>query len=178
VWALARLGTTRTCLPKIARSGVFVERHLASWERCVSGAQGDLRAVSQQRVTQLLPQLGASLGRWDALLAAVDPTVSPQVRGQMPGVQTGHDHRGNPARGASLGGHHWALVGRVASWGTGDLCGPVLARLLPGQLKPLTVCHAWTVGGSSSPWSESGRRGSESGRCGWWRTPTLARPPA
>jgi hypothetical protein len=136
VWALAMLGTTRKCMTNIARSCVFVERHLASWERFLSGAQWDLRAVSQHLVTQLLQQLGSSLCLWDALLAAVDTTLIPKVRGQMPGVQKWHDHSGNPARGEALVGHHWALIGLVSSWGTGYLCWPVLARLLPGQLKP------------------------------------------
>jgi DDE superfamily endonuclease len=127
VWALAMLGTTRKWMTNIARSCVFVERHLANWERFLSGAQWDLRAVSQPLVTQLLPPLGSSLCLWDARLAAVDTTLIPNERGQMPGVQKWHDHRGNPARGESL----------VSSWGTGDLCWPVLARLVPGQLNPL-----------------------------------------
>jgi hypothetical protein len=55
----------------------------------------------------------------------------------MPGVQKWHDHSGDPARGESLVGHHWALIGLVSAWGVGYLCWPVLARLLPGQLNPL-----------------------------------------
>lgn len=106
VWVLAMLGTTRKWMTNSARSCGFVERHLASWERFLSGAQWDLRAVSQPLVTQWLQQLGSSLYLWDALLAAVDTTLLPKVRGQMPGVQQWHDHRGNPARGESLVGHH------------------------------------------------------------------------
>jgi DDE superfamily endonuclease len=185
VWALAMLGTTRKCMTNVARSCVFVERHLASWERFLAESQWDLRGVSQRLVTELLQQLGTSLCLWDALLVAVDTTLIPKVRGQMPGVQKWHDHSGNPARGASLVGHHWALIGLVSAWGAGYLCWPVLARLLPGQLNPLgfvagpdSVQRAWTFGGSSSPWSGSCSSGSETGRCGWLQTHTLARRPS
>ena len=137
VWALAMLGTTRTCMTNVARTCVFVERHLASWERFLAESQWDLRGVSQTLVTQLLQQLGGRLYLGDALLAAVDTTLIPKVRGKLPGVQKWHDHSGDPARGESLVGHHWALVGLVSTWGVGYLCWPVLARLLPGQLNPL-----------------------------------------
>jgi hypothetical protein len=137
VWALAMLGTTRKCMTNVVRTCVFVERHLASWERFLAESQWDLRGVSQALVTQLLQQLGARLELWDALLAAVDTTLIPKVRGKMPGVQKWHDHSGNPARGESLVGHHWALIGLVSAWGAGYLCWPLLARLLPGQLNPL-----------------------------------------
>jgi hypothetical protein len=137
VWALAMLGPTRQCMTNIARSCVFVDRHLASWERFLAESHWDLRGVSQTLVARLLQQLGSRLYLWDALLAAVDTTLVPKGRGQMPGVQKWHDHSGDPARGESLVGHHWALIGLVSAWGVGYLCWPVLARLLPGQLNPL-----------------------------------------
>jgi hypothetical protein len=137
IWALAMLGTTRKCMTNIARICVFVDRHLASWERFLAESQWNLRGVSQTLVTQLVQQLGARLDLWDAWLAAVDTTLIPKVRGQMPGVQKWHDHSGNPAHGESLVGHHWALIGLVSAWGAAYLCWPVLARLLPGQLNPL-----------------------------------------
>jgi hypothetical protein len=137
IWALAMLGTTRKCMTNVARTCVFVERHLASWERFLAAAQWDLRGVSQTLVTQLLQQLGDRLYLWDALLVAVDTTLIPKLRGKMPGVQKWHDHSGDPARGESLVGHHWALIGLVSTGGGGYLCWPVLARLLPGQLNPL-----------------------------------------
>lgn len=61
VWALALLGTTRQCLTHIARSGVFVDRPLASWERVLAEFHGDLRGVSQTLVAQLLQPLGSRL---------------------------------------------------------------------------------------------------------------------
>jgi hypothetical protein len=131
------LGTTRKCMTNIAQTCVFVERHLASWERFLAEAQWDLRGVSQTLMSRLLQQLGTSSYLWDAVLAAVDTTLIPKVRGKMPGVQKWHDHSGDPARGESLVGHHWALIGLVSAWGVGYLCWPVLARLLPGQLNPL-----------------------------------------
>jgi len=137
LWALAMLGTTRKCMTNIARTCVFVDRHLASWERFLAEAHWDLRGVSQTLVTHLLQQVGAQGYLWDALLAAVDTTLIAKVRGKIPGVQKWHDHSGDPARGESLVGHHWALIGLVSAWGRGYLCWPVLARLLPGQLNPL-----------------------------------------
>jgi DDE superfamily endonuclease len=137
IWALVLLGTTRKCMTNVARTCVFVERHRASWERFLAEAQWDLRGVSQTLVTQLLRQLGGHLHLCDAWLAAVDTTLISKVRGKMPGVQTWHGHSGNPARGGSLVGHHWALIGLVSTWGAGYLCWPVLARLLPGQRNPL-----------------------------------------
>jgi hypothetical protein len=137
VWALAMLGTTRKCMTDIARSCVFVERHLASWERFLAEYHWDVRGVSRHVVHLLLQELGSQVHLCGALLAAVDTTLIPQVRGKMPGVQQWHDHRGNPARGESLVGHHWALIGVVSAWGARYLCWPLLARLLPGQLNPL-----------------------------------------
>src|SRR5918994_1559939 len=137
VWALAMLGTARKCMTNIARICVFVDRHLASWERFLAESQWDLRGVSQTLVSHLVQQLGASVSLGDALLAAVDTTLIAKVRGKMPGVQQWHDHSGNPARGASLVGHHWALIGLISAWGTGYLCWPLLARLLPGQRNPV-----------------------------------------
>jgi hypothetical protein len=137
VWALAMLGPTRKCMTNIARTCVFVDRHLASWERFLAAYQWDLRGVHQRLVTQWLQQLGASIDVWDALLVAVETTLVATVRGKRPGVQTWHDHSGNPARGESWVGHHWALIGLVSAWGPSYLCWPVLARLLPGQLNPL-----------------------------------------
>jgi len=137
VWALAMLGTTRKCMTNIARTWVFVERQLARWERFPAESQGDQRGVSQTLVRHLIQPLGPSVYRWDAVLAAVDTTLIPKVRGQMPGVQTWHDHRGDAAGGESWVGQHWALSGLVSGWGAGDRCWPRLARLLPGQRKPL-----------------------------------------
>src|SRR6266850_1429835 len=50
VWALAMLGPTRKCMTNIAHTCVFVERHLASWERFLAEAQWDPRGVSQTLV--------------------------------------------------------------------------------------------------------------------------------
>jgi hypothetical protein len=184
VWALAMLGTTRTCMTNIARSCVFVDRHLASWERFLAESHGDRRGVSQTLVARLLQQLGSRLYLWDALLAAVDTTLVPKVWGQMPGVQKWHDHSGNPARGESLVGHHWALIGWVSAWGVGDLCWPVWARWLPGQLNPRGLVagpegvqrlECWAVVVAlvrerGSMWAR--RRGA------WSPTPTLAKRPS
>jgi hypothetical protein len=139
VWALAMLGTTRQCLPNSARTGVVVERHLASWERFLAASHGERRGVRQTLVAQWLEPRGDRLSLWDALLAAGDTTRIPKGRGKMPGVQTWHDHRGDPARGESLVGHHGALIGVVSAWGTGYLGWPVWARLVPGQLNPWGV---------------------------------------
>jgi hypothetical protein len=54
IWPLAMLGTTRKCMTNVARTCVFVEPHLASWERFLAAAQWDLRGVSQTLVTQWL----------------------------------------------------------------------------------------------------------------------------
>jgi hypothetical protein len=137
IWALAILGTTRKCMTDIARTGVFVERHLASWERFLAEYHWDMRGVNQHLVHLLLRELGSQVHLFGALLAAVDTTLIPKGRGKMPGVQKWHDHSGNPARGESLVGHHWALIGMVSAWGARYLCWPLRARLLPGQLNPL-----------------------------------------
>jgi hypothetical protein len=137
VWALARLGTTRTCMSHVARTCVFVERHVASGERFLAASPWDRRGVRQTLVTQVLPPLGGRLYLWDAWWVAGDTPRLPKVRGQRPGVQQWHDASGDAARGESLVGHHRALVGSVSTWGVGSRCWPVLARWLPGQLNPL-----------------------------------------
>jgi DDE superfamily endonuclease len=137
VWALAMLGTTRPCRTTIARTGVFVERPLASWERFLAESPWDLRGGSQTLGRPLVQQGEPSVDLWDALLAAGSPPRRPKVRGQLPGGQHWHDQSGDPARGESWVGPHWALMGLVSVGGAGSLCWPLLARLLPGQLKPL-----------------------------------------
>jgi len=146
VGALALLGTTRTGRTTMARRGVFVARHLASWERLLAESHGDRCGVRQTRVARLLQPLGSRLYLGDALLAAVETTLVPKVWGQRPGVQKWHDHRGAPARGEALVGHHGARIGVVSAWGVGYLCWPVWARVRPGQLHP-RGCVAGPEGG-------------------------------
>lgn len=74
-------------MTNFAQTWVFVERHLASWERFLAESQGDLQGNSRTLLRHLVLQLGPSVYLWDALLAAVDTTLIPKVRGQMPGVQ-------------------------------------------------------------------------------------------
>ena len=118
-------------------------------------------------------QLGAELYLWDALLAAVDTTLIPKVRGQMPGVQKWHDHSGDPAHGESLVGHHWALIGLVSAWSVGYLvlagvgtgCCPASSSRWaswPGR----TGYNGWPSGRWSSRWCAS---------CGSTGRPVLAR---
>jgi hypothetical protein len=110
IWALAILGTMRTCLMNMAQTCVFVERHLASGKRFLAESLWDLRGEGQTRVAQVLESQGHRLSLWEGLWAAVDTTLIPKVRGQMPGVQKCYDHRGDPACEESLVGHHWALI--------------------------------------------------------------------
>jgi hypothetical protein len=58
VWALARLGPTRTWLTHCARLCVLGDRQLASWERCLAEDQGALPGVSQTLVTRVRLQGG------------------------------------------------------------------------------------------------------------------------
>jgi hypothetical protein len=124
----------------IARVCFFVERHVSSWERFVSQYQWDLSAVQRRLVTLLRERLGDQLLVAGAYLAWIDTTLVAKVKGRMPGVQPWHDHSGNPARGTSLVGHHWALAGLLgmtalaATWT--PLSWPVLANLLPGHEAP------------------------------------------
>jgi MFS family permease len=66
LWALAMLGTTRKCMTNIARTCVFVERHLASWERFLAEAHWDVCGVSRQFV-QLLQEWGSQWQIFEAL---------------------------------------------------------------------------------------------------------------
>jgi hypothetical protein len=113
------VGPPRQCMTHMARPGVLVERQLARWARVLAASPGDLQGVGPTLVRPLVRPLGASVDRWDAWLAAVETTRIAKGRGQRPGVQTGHDHRGTPARGASLVGPHGARIGLIAAWGTG-----------------------------------------------------------
>jgi len=53
------LGSERKCMTKIASIWVFIERHLASWERFLAESQRDLRGVSPMLVMWSVEQLGA-----------------------------------------------------------------------------------------------------------------------
>jgi hypothetical protein len=52
------LGTIRTSMTHVARTCVYGERHLASWERFLAEAQWHLPGLSQTVVTQLQQQPG------------------------------------------------------------------------------------------------------------------------
>ncbi|MCS6806504.1 MAG: transposase [Acidobacteriota bacterium] len=140
VLAMMLLGQTRKCVTNVARVCFFVNRHVSSWERFLSQAQWELNQVRDRVLGLIQQRLGPHLLMEGAYLAWVDTTLIAKVKGRMPGVQTWHDHNGNP-EGTYLVGHHWALVGLMGAMlvaGTDtSLCWPLLANLIPGQSHPL-----------------------------------------
>ncbi len=117
------------------------DRHLSSWERFLSQYQWELSGIQRRVVSLVQEQLGDKLLVYGAYLAWVDTTLIAKVKGNMRGVQKWHDHSGNPDRGKSLIGHHWALVGlvcsRVVAGTLTTLCWAFLARLISGHADPL-----------------------------------------
>ncbi len=141
VLAAMLLGQTRKCMTNIARVCFFVDRHIASWERFLSHYQWELTRLQERMVSLVQEHFGEKLFMYGALLAWVDTTLIAKVKGKMPGVQKWHDHSGNPDRGTSLVGHHWALAGLIGSSvvaGTvTELCWPSRARLISGKVHPV-----------------------------------------
>ncbi len=135
------LGQSRKCITNISQVCFFVNRHLTCWERFLSQYQWDINGVRQRLVTLLMEQLGQKLFICGGYLAWVDTTFVTKVKGKMPGVQKWHDHSGNPDRGASVIGHHWAIVGLfgatflMGQWTS--LCFPLLSTLISGQTSGL-----------------------------------------
>jgi hypothetical protein len=134
------LGEGRKCVSQLARVCWFCERHVSNWERFVAEGNWDVEAVRQQLVALIREVCGEQLLVAGAYLGWIDTTLVAKVCGKMPGVQTWHDHSGNPDRGARMMGHHWAVAGlmgmgvvrgikTVLSW-------PISARLLSGQNQP------------------------------------------
>ena len=132
------LGQTRKSVTNIARVCFFIKRHVSSFERFLSDYQWDLTALQQQMLRLIKAQIGDRLLICGAFLVWVDTTLISKVKGRMDGVQTWHDHSGNPDRGERMVGHHWALAGLFGLTAlSGVLCFPLSARLISGQLNPL-----------------------------------------
>ncbi len=140
VLAMMLLGHARKCVTNIAHACFFVDRHISSWERFLSHYQWDITRIQAQVVSLVCEQFGDTLLVYGAYLAWVDTTLVAKGKGKMPGVQKWHDHRGNPDRGTSLVGHHWALAGLVCSpvvaGAVTTFCWPFLARLISGNAVP------------------------------------------
>ena len=76
-----------------------------------------------------------------------DTTLVAKTSKRRVGIQTWKDHSANAARGASLIGHPWTLVGLRSPWGTRWLCWPLVRRLVPG----LQGARQWRVGDPVAP---------------------------
>jgi len=141
VLAAMLLGHARKCVTNIAQVCFWVERHISSWERFLSHYHWDITSIQGQVVSLVQKQFGDQLVVYGAYLAWVDTTLVAKVKGKMRGVQKWHDHSGNPDRGTSLVGHHWALAGLVCWPMVGGevtaLCWPFLIRLISGNADPL-----------------------------------------
>ncbi len=134
-------GQTRKCVSSIAEVCFFTDRHVAGWERFLSTYQWDLISLRECLMKLIRDRLGGGLLIHGAYLAWVDTTLISKVRGKMPGVQTWHDHSGNPDRGGRLVGHHQALAGLFSIGTVGGvctcLCFPLPACLISGHVNPL-----------------------------------------
>lgn len=141
ILAYMLLGQTRKCVTNIARACFFVDRHIASWERFLSTSRWNLAGLRKCMTSLLIDKLRGSLLIHGKYLAWLDTTLISKVKGRMAGVQKWHDHSGNPDRGDRIVGHHWALAGLlgigVVGGATANLCFPLLANLISGQLNPL-----------------------------------------
>lgn len=135
IWALLVL-EGRKCITRISRACVFIDRHLASWERFLSQHPWDLTQVTAQLVHLLLEHIGDHLRWGGAYLVALDTTFIAKVKGRMLGVQRWKITSDNPDRGESLTGHQWALAGLLARFEQRWLCFPVLTRLVSGAKHP------------------------------------------
>ena len=141
VLATMLLGQTRKCMTNIARVCFFIDRHISSWERFLSQYSWALPPVQDRVVNLIRAQMGRGVVVHGAILAWVDTTLVAKARGTMRGVQKWHDHSGNPDRGTSLVGHHWAVAGlmgtTVLAGKIVPLCWPLVARLISGHADPL-----------------------------------------
>lgn len=135
IWALLVL-EGRKCVTRLSRACVFIDRHLASWERFLSQHPWDLTQVTAQLVSLLGEHLGEALLWGGAYLVALDTTFIAKVKGRMLGVQRWKITSDNPDRGEHLTGHQWALAGLLARFQQRELCFPVLTRLVSGARNP------------------------------------------
>ena len=132
------LTSGRKTMSRVAHTCFWVDRHLASWERFLSENRWDPTAVFATLLDTLRAKLADSLKVHGAYLAAVDTLLVAKNGHKMPGIQFWKDHSGNADRGERIRGHHWAILGLIASsqqWGR-FLCLPLLMQLISGQLNP------------------------------------------
>jgi hypothetical protein len=132
------LTSGRKTMSRVAHTCFWVDRHLASWERFLAENKWDPLAVFGTLSSTLRSKMGEGLKVYGAYLAVVDTLLIAKNGDKMPGVQKWKDHSGNADRGASMRGHHWALLGLITFsplWGR-YLCLPLLMQLISGQLNP------------------------------------------
>ena len=134
------LGETRKCVTNIARVCFFLNKNISCWERFLSQYQWDINDVRGKLIVLIKEKLHQQLFIFGAYLAWVDTTLIAKVKGKMPAVQKWHDHSGNPDRGESMVGHHWAIAGLLGAtiiaqqWT--PFCLPIMANLIPGNTNP------------------------------------------
>lgn len=134
------LGETRKCVTNIARVCFFLNKNISCWERFLSQYQWDINDVRKKLVVLINEQLHHQLFIFGAYLAWVDTTLIAKVNGNMPAVQKWHDHSGNPDRGESMIGHHWAIAGLLGATVIAQqwkpFCLPIIANLISGNTNP------------------------------------------
>jgi hypothetical protein len=143
IWAMLLAGG-RTCVTQIARTGVFLDRSLASWERFLAEQPWDMTQVMGGLVGLLQQELGETLRYAGRDVMGVDPTYVAKVKGRMAGVQRWREHSTNPDRQTQVTGHQWMLGGLLAKLGDRWRCLPVWSRRVSGQQNPSHVVVAAT----------------------------------
>ena len=148
VWALMVV-EGRKCLTRLARCAFFPQRALSRWERFLAEHRWSLTALTERLVTLVVTKLGDRLQVHGASVLGKATTLVAKTTKRMLGVQKWKDHSDNADRGASLGGHHWNLVGLISPWEARWLCWPLVMRLVPG----LKGARQWMVGDTVEPMS-------------------------
>lgn len=134
VWSMM-INTTRKCMTNTAQSCFFLGKHISSYERFLAENKWDLHAVRKKLVELLLAKLYPYLMIHGALLAAYDTTLVEKAGKKMLGTQRWHSSTGTIAKDGFIFGHHWGIVGLVCKHTIRFICFPILAVLIPGNVK-------------------------------------------
>jgi hypothetical protein len=147
-WAL-RVVEGRTWLTRLARCACGHQRHRRRWERVRAAQRWRVTAGTERLVRRVVERRGAPLQVHGASRVGTDPTRVAKTTTRLLGGHPWQAHRDTADRGASLGGHHWPLVGRRRRWDTRWRCGPLVRRRVPGR----TGARPWLVGDTLPPMS-------------------------
>lgn len=127
----------RKTMTQIARSCLFVDKSLSSWQRFISCAQWSTPMLIENLIGLVLSEIKEHLLYAGYYLFAADTTYVTKAATRMVGVQRWSETQKNTKQ--TVFGHHWGIGGLLAKFGTQFRCFPILTKLKKGRINPSSL---------------------------------------